>query len=255
MKLFRLFLAIFLFYTSTAIASSSRNLTVLAEPSMVDVITKISRIFSQKSNVIVSVNFNSSADLVSEIDYGEPADIFISAHPTWIESLRQKGLVDIYNIGYIASDSLALVTSKTNKKVLPQLLEKKISMINALRVLDENELVLVTDNEGNSSGNFANEFLSKLHLEKIKIFKKLNEDKTPFSKIVKQSSGEYSLILSSQARGDNDVNILTSTNEETIFYQALVIAGDNMEVAREFVKFLKGKEAKEIFKNCGFGVD
>ena len=40
-----------------------------------------------------------------------------------------------------------------------------------------------------------------------------------------------------------------------IFYQALVIAGNNMEVAREFLKFLKTPQSKEILKENGFIVD
>ena len=105
---------IFLSSQNSYATNGGRNLTVFAEPNLALALTKIARIYSQKSRTNVSVNFNSSADLIAEIDSGEPADIFISAHPQWIEALRQKGLVDVYNIGFIARDKLVLVTTKTN---------------------------------------------------------------------------------------------------------------------------------------------
>jgi len=62
-----LFSAIFLLnlFAQNSFASQSRNLTIFAEPNMVLALTKIARLYSQKSNVIVAVNFNSSSDLVS----------------------------------------------------------------------------------------------------------------------------------------------------------------------------------------------
>jgi len=105
---------IFTLNCKNALALQIKNLTVLAEPNMVPSLTKLSRIYSQKNGVTISVNFSSSTDLISEIESGEPADVFISAHKFWIENLKQKGLVDIYNISHIADDSLVLVTSDRN---------------------------------------------------------------------------------------------------------------------------------------------
>ncbi|MFM2200491.1 MAG: Bacterial extracellular solute-binding protein, partial [Pseudomonadota bacterium] len=84
-------------------ANAVRNLTIYAEPNLFVALTKIARIYSQNFAVNVSVNFNQSLDFIDEIDSGEPADIFISAHPIFAETMKQKGLVDVYNIGYIAN--------------------------------------------------------------------------------------------------------------------------------------------------------
>ena len=108
--------------------SQSRNLTVFSEPNMSVALSKIARLFSQKNNVIVSINFSSSFDLIDEIDMGAPANVFVSAHPQIIENLRQKGLVDVYNIAYIANDELVLSTSKSNNHFPIKLLKKNINM-------------------------------------------------------------------------------------------------------------------------------
>ena len=241
---------IFLSSQNSYAINGGRNLTVFAEPNLALALTKIARIYSQKSRTNVSVNFNSSADLIAEIDSGEPADIFISAHPQWIEALRQKGLVDVYNIGFIARDKLVLVTTKTN---IGQ--PSNSSLENVLKALDRAKATLIIDNEGMSSGFFARNFLSPLELIDINLFGKLTEDKTTLLTNVKSDSQNYALLLASQVKNEPNLQILAKSSGEDIFYQSLVIAGDNMEVAREFLKFLKGSDAKSILKESGFLTD
>lgn len=256
-KITKILLGFFLlfFSVSNSFASSSRNLTVLAEPNMVLALTKIARLYSQKSGVIVSVNFASSVDLINEIDAGEPADIFISAHNRWIETLRQKGLVDVYNIGYFASDKLALVTSKANSNLPAELMDKKLSLEEALEILNRNKSTLILDNEGNSSGKYSNDLVESMALSDLKQYHKLAEDKSPVVNLVKSNNDQYALLLTSQVRKDEELQVLSLKSDEDIFYQALVIAGDNMEIAREFLKFLKSPAAQMILKDSGFFVN
>lgn len=249
-KILLLTLLILTIGTQYSHAITSRNLTVSAEPNLALALTKIARIYSQKSHTIVSVNFNSSADLISDIDSGEPADVFISAHSNWIESLRQKGLVDVYNIGYIARDKLVLAALKTNSEI-----SANSSLVDALKFLDQTKANLIIDNDATSSGFFAKNFLSNLDLKNIQLFAKVAEDKTNLISNIKNSDHGYSLMLASQAANEPSLKIIASNNDENIFYQALVIAGDNMDVAREFLKFLKSNDAKSILKENGFLAD
>jgi len=254
-KKFFCFLAFSMFFCANSFASTSRNLTIFAESNMTLAMTKLARLYSQKSNVIVSVNFNSSTDLINDVDSGEPADLFISAHPILIESLRQKGLVDIYNIGYIANDELVLITSKSNPNLPAELLNKKLPLEDSLKILDKNKVTLIFDNEDSSSGYFSNALITKLSLVDVKLFNKLSEDKSPFLSIIRSNSENYALALRSQIKNESDFQILAAKKDEKIFYQALVIAGDNMEIAREFIKFLKSDVAVSILKDGGFEVN
>lgn len=234
-------------------ASPSRSLTIFAEPNMVLPLTKITRLFSQKTNTIVSVNFDSSRDLMNDLDSGEPVDVFISAHPELIDMLHQKGLVDVHNAGYVASDDLVLVTNLTNPQFLPAL-QKNLPLEEALKILDESHASLVTDYEGGSSGKFAKDFLRNYHFEHLKFFNKIAEDKSPILSKIKNNNELYALLLKSQIKNEPNFLILSTKSNPDIFYQALVIAGNNMDVAREFVKFLRSDIAKNYLKESGFGV-
>jgi ABC-type molybdate transport system substrate-binding protein len=59
-------------------------------------------------------------------------------------------------------------------------------------------------------------------------------------------------MLATQAINEPSLKIIATSRDENIFYQALVIAGDNMDVARGFLKFLKSNDAKLILKQHGF---
>ncbi len=254
-KFFLVFVLLFFSTAQNSFAVPSRNMTIFAEPNMALALTKLARLFSQQSRTIVSVNFNSASDLITEIDSGEPADLFISAHPEWIESLRQKGLVDIYNIGYIAGDELVLATLDSNPNIPTELLGKKLSLEDSLKILNQNKALLIIDNVDNSAGYFSQNLLNKLNFSDIKLFAKLREDKSTFLTVARSHNENYTLTLRSQIKNEEDFKILATQKDENIFYQALVIAGDNMEVAREFVKFLKSDVAQEILKNGGFVID
>lgn len=251
-KIFITNFLILFFFTNNSFASNSRNLTVFAEPNMSLALTKISRLYSQKSDVIVSANFNSSAELINNIDSGEPADVFISAHTGWIETLRQKGLVDVYNVGFIAKDSLVLVTSKSNPSLPQELRRKNLSVEEGLKILNANKSTLILDYEGSSSGKFSNDLVKNFELFDLQIFRKLAEDKTPIFNTIKSEPTHYALLLASQVSGDSEFQVLATKKDSNIFYQALVIAGDNMEVAREFLKFLKTPAASKILAQSGF---
>jgi len=239
-------------FSSNSFATTSRNLTIFAEPNMALALTKIARIYSRKYNVIVSVNLNSSENFINEIEFGEPADVFISAHPGWIELMRQKGLIDVFNIGYIAQDRLALITPISNSNLHPRFLKNNISLAEAIALLDKNKETLILDHEGGSSGYKAKKFTDYFDLTNLKIFSKIAEDRTPFLTIIESHPKNYALLLKSQIKNDDRFKTLAIGKNDTIFYQALVIAGDNMEVAREFLKFLKSDIAKSVLKENGF---
>ena len=247
---------LFLIFTLSAISlpahsSPSRTLTILAEQNMAVALTKIARVYSQISNVIVSVNFGTSYDLVNAVDSGDPSDLFISAHESSIETLKQKGLVDVYNIGYIASDNITLATDKRNLNA-GVIFKPESSLEEALQVLNQKKAALIIDNEDTSSGMICNNYLKPFSLDRVRLIKKLPEDKTPIVKIIKNNPQHYALMLSSQSANNENLDIIATKENIGTFYQALVIAGNNMEVAREFVKFLKGKDATKIFRESGF---
>jgi len=249
------FVPIYFINPTSTLATPSRNITVFAEPNIASALSKIARNFSQKNNVIVSINFNSAFDLLGEIDQGAPANVFISAHPQIIENLRQKGLVDVYNIAYIANDILTLCTSKNNNHFPISLLKKNITFEESLKIIDENKLNLIIEHEGISSGFHGKKIIQDLSLANIKLFTKLPEDKSSLVRDIENNKDTYGIVFSSQLHKNNNLRSLSTQKDKNIFYQAFVIAGENMDVAREFLNFLKNQNSKNILRESGLLVE
>lgn len=248
-----LVLAFFLIQSSNSFANqfSTKHVTVLAESNMAFAITKVARLYAREKNVVVSVNFNSPAELINSIDSGEPADIFISGHLGWITALKHKGLVDVYNVSDIAFDQLVLVSNSKNVNIFPEL-RQEIAMKSAMEILDKNKMTLIVDHEGSSLGKYSAMILRDTPKSNLKLFKKLEEDRESIVNSIRNNQDYYAILLASQVKNRKEFLTIARQPDMEISYQALVIAGDNMANAREFAKFLSSSGAKEIFRQNGF---
>ncbi len=58
--------------------------------------------------------------------------------------------------------------------------------------------------------------------------------------------------MESDVKNDGNITILGRVPKIKIDYHALVIAGDNMGNARDFIQYLRSDEAKSILLEFGF---
>ena len=249
--LFKIFYFILYLSFCSSSAHASKNLTIFSEPNLSVAMTKIARHYSKKYNVITSINFNSPYNLIGDIDMGEAADVFITANDNVIESLKLKGVVDIYNIGEIGQDYLNLVTSNNNKLMSPILYGNDNDIIESLKILNDKKVTLILDNYSSSSARISSELIKKLKLNNFKLFNKITEDRSPLANSITSNSSYYSLILDSQIYNNENIKVLAKSTDIFAQYKILIIAGNNMNVARQFLNFIKSKKAKEILKSSG----
>jgi molybdenum ABC transporter molybdate-binding protein len=232
----------------------TRNLVVAAEPNMVYALTKIARIYSGENNVAISISFDSSDKLIDDIDLGEGIDLLISANYRQIKALKQKASFDIYNSPVIAFDHLLLATLATNPRIPDKLHDKKISITEAIKILSNNEIILMIDCSESFLGQYSKEIVDSIVDGNLKLTIKADDDKNQLIEDLYQGN-DYAILLASQIKNKRDLFIINDPNQDDISYQALIIAGDNMELAREFVKFLQSGEAKAILLDSGFIVN
>jgi molybdenum ABC transporter molybdate-binding protein len=230
--------------------TSSRNLTIFAEPNLFQALTKISRAYSKKNNVVVSINFNSSEKLIDYIEEGGVIDLFICANEEQIKAIKQRGLADVYNSVNIAFDKLVLVTSNQDSQLLLQL-KNQMPIAQAIKILDKDKIHSIIDDEETLLDTQSLKLINETANLDLELSKKLDEEAKTLNN-PDLASKYYAISLASQAQNKKDITIVTTFDKADIIYQALIIAGDNMEVAREFVQFLKSKEAKLILVESGF---
>ena len=166
--------------------------------------------------------------------------------------MKEEGLIDNKTITVIAANSLEIVAAKKMKFVAAGDIKE------TLNNLRNKTLLIIGDPVSTGLGESTREALQKLKMWPV--FEKLTVRAPTSSKAI-------DLIIKGESAGivyktdallynekvDNLGDIPTSLHEPIDYYAAVVV-GDNMERAREALKFLKTKPAKEIFKSNGFVV-
>jgi molybdate transport system substrate-binding protein len=261
-KLYLIILIILLANPAHADFRDLPNITVLAASSLTEPMTQIIRMYSRQHDITVSGVYDSSSEQALKIQEGESADVFVSSHPFWMNELKKMGLIDVYSVANIVKNKLVLVTSAQSN-----LNEYSIPGDNfqaKLEYLNNRVIMSMGDPNSTSLGLYTKQSLQKIDENNhTNLWENFN------SHTIKTSNSKYNLYLISHgetagityysdAYNNNEVHILSVVDEELhdpIIYQAAVVAGENMTIAREFVDFLRSDTAKQIFKKYGFIVD
>ena len=232
--------------------SKISNLTVFSESNIIYSLVKIARLYSKTNNSIVSIIFNNSAELIKNISDGEPDDIFISSHPEWSKILKQKGLVDVYNITNVAQDKLVLISSNKNKKNDILKISQSASLKEILANINQIQSPIIIDSPNTSLGKYTQAALEGIDIYHYKIYTKANEDKKSIVSFVNDNDEYFGITFLSAIKNYRNVVVLKIIDDIDIYYQAFVIAGNNMEKARDFSKFLNSEPVQNLLIEDGF---
>lgn len=248
-------LFLFVFYSSFSYAAVLKlpTVTVMADHNLSLAVAEIARNYSRYNQVVVNTSFAQQEVQQTQINEGSAADILITAREDWIDELKQQGLIDIYSQYKLAGDKLVLVGSATADIPMPQ--DKKfptVAIINSSR--DKEPVLMLGNPETLMDGAYAKEALRNLgvsdDLEPYTLYVKNAED-------ILEAVGEkqlFAICFYSLVFNRSELKILyqiPSSMHKEISYNAVVIAGDNMDEARKFLAYLKTDEVKEILKKNG----
>ena len=95
---------------SPSVAAADRVL-VFAAASMKDAIEEIASAYTKETGQNVVVSLASSGTLARQIEAGAPADIYLSAHPLWMDYLSERELINGESRSIAATNALVIVSS------------------------------------------------------------------------------------------------------------------------------------------------
>lgn len=235
---------------------SMDSVTILAASSLTNVLSELASIYTRKRGIAVSLSFDSSYKMANQIIEGETADIFISAHPKFTTDLKQRGLVDVFSLTDLARNSLVLAASKRIKLDRGYLEGKDVATI--LNRISNRVIPVIADPAEVPLGIYSEESLKKLKLwDKFKD-KVIRTENARAALYLVAKGKSLGILYFTDAYNNPEVDILAKFPDELhepIIYQAAVVAGENMALARDFLKFLQSKEAKKIFAKYQFAVE
>lgn len=226
----------------------SINLTVSAAASLMDCLEEIKDLYIDRNpNIEITYNFGSSGSLQQQIEQGAPADIFLSAGKSQMDTLIHKNLMINDSIKDILENKLVLITPADTRK------------IHTFEELIHHEIKKIAIGEPGSvpAGQYSEEALKNLNL-----FDQL-QPKFVFAKDVREvlswvetENVDAGLVYQTDAKISDKVQISTvapqGSHQPIIYPAGIVKASKNKEEAQKFIDFLFEEEVKELFIKYGF---
>lgn len=235
------------------------HITILAASSLSDPMTELVRRYSRAHDITVTVSYDTSSEQAYKIERGQAADLFISSHTKWMQDLKQKGLIDVYSLTNLMRNNLFFVASKRGSlaRYIQESKEGEVSMMQ--RALDRTVMV-ISNPEDTPLGLYTKQALFAMDPGLWQQFEPavMRSDSAKKVLYLIAKGNTAGVVYASDAYKNEEVEALFKINPELhdpIIYQAVVVAGENMEPARDFLNFLTSDYAKSVFRKHGFVVD
>jgi molybdate transport system substrate-binding protein len=249
--------------SETAEPAEDVELVVFAAASMTETLNQIKEIYeASHENVTLTFNFDSSGTLKTQIEEGADCDIFISA------GQKQMNQLDITASSEVNTDGLDFVNTDTrinlleNKVtlVVPEGNPKGIESFDALAEAFKNgDVFMAMGNNDVPVGQYTQKILAYYELDETEL---ANAGLITYGSNVKEVTTQVSegsvdcgviYCTDAYSAGLTIVDYATAEMCGQVIYPAAVMKNSaNTEAAQEFLNFLTGDEAMEIFGSVGF---
>jgi len=223
----------------------TEDVVVFAAASTTDALEDIAKEYRAQSGNAVTFSFGGSSTLAKQIIGGAPADIFLSADVTQMDSLEKAGLVHKEDRRALLSNQLVVIVPARSNMTIAD----PSDLANAPHVA-------TADPESVPVGIYARQWLESLGLWsaiKPKIVPTL--DVRAALAAVESEHAEAGIVYRTDAAISPRVKIAYSVSAEKgpkIVYPVARIASSKTYASADFVSFLTGPKARAVFARYGF---
>ncbi len=231
----------------TAAGGEPPELLVFAAASLVGALDEIEEELESSGEVRVAISYGASQMLAQQIASGAPADLLISAGEFPVSFLRDRGLVESAPILVLTNELVVAVRSNTGPRLTSM---EDLATANVRRIA-------VADAGLAPAGRYAKESLASLGLWDAIGPKLVNgPDVRATLAYVESGSADAALVYRTDAEASDRVEIMDIVPGDSyppVIYPAVVLSASNHGAeAQDFLRFLVGEEAREIFRRFGF---
>jgi len=231
--------------------TAGRPVTVFAAASTTDVINAVAAAFEAQGGAQVRPVYASSSTLARQITQGAPADLFLSANPTWLDFVAEKGFVQPGSRVDLLVNTLVLIAPAR------QPLEIAIEPGFAIeRVIGSGRLAMGDPNHV-PAGIYA-----KMALERLGVWARVEHrlayaaDVRAALALVERGEARAGIVYATDAAISGKVMVagqFPDGSHPPIVYPLAIVAGQKRPEVEAFFRFLQGPEAAAIFRANGFG--
>ena len=232
--------------------AQAADVNVFAAASMKNAIDEIGAAWKAKSGHAVIATYAASGALAKQIEAAAPADVFISADEAWMDELATKNQIKSDSRKDIVGNTLVIIAAKDSKLIVD--LGEKPNLAEQLG----KEKLAMADVKAVPAGKYGKAALESLKLwEAISPQVAMQENVRAALSLVALGEAKFGIVYGSDASVEPKVEVTATFPEAShppILYPAAVVATSTNADAQGFVDFLKGDDAKAIFKKDGFKI-
>ncbi|KAF0092641.1 MAG: molybdate transport system substrate-binding protein [Fusobacteria bacterium] len=229
------------------IGADGDRVTILvgAAASLTDAISEIEPLFEKAEGIDLDLQFSATGPLKEQIKSGADIDVFMSA--------SKKDMDEMVVAGFVVDDEVLL----TNELILAKTKGRDVGSIDDLKSV---KYIAIGEPASVPVGKYAVEAITNLGLyDSLKSKFTYAKDVSQVLNWVELGNAEVGFVYYSDfVRSGGKVELVekvdSSKYASIVYPMGLVKASTKVDEARSFMEFLKGDEAKAVFKKYGFGI-
>ncbi len=239
-----------LLWTVMANTSLAEQVTVFAASSLKETLEEITASFEAASGHSVTLSFAGSSALARQIEYGAPADLFVSASTDWMDHLEAQGRIKPQTRRNLVGNRLVLIGKAGTA------LQLTVSPDLDLRgALDGGRLAMALT-EAVPAGIYGKAALQSLGLwDQVADAVAQTDNVRAAMALVALGATPLGIVYATDARADPAVATVGVFPEEThpaIRYPAAQLAASENAAAVALLDYLDSPAADEVFRRDGF---
>lgn len=231
--------------------AEQKEVYVVAAASMTDAIKEIGAEYEKAHpDVKLMYSFGSSGALQTQIEQGAPADVFISAAQKQMNALDEKGLIDKSTRKDLLENKVVLIVPKDSDLKLNSFADAAGDKVSKI-ALGEPKAVPV--------GQYSEEIFKNLGvLDAVKAKAVYGSDVRQVLGWVETGEVDCGVVYATDAAISDKVKVLmeapADSHKPVIYPAAMIASSKNPEIAKDFLAYLSGDQAKAILTKYGFDV-
>ncbi|WP_227268576.1 molybdate ABC transporter substrate-binding protein [Roseobacter weihaiensis] len=235
-----------------AVSAGAGQLTVFAAASLKEAVDDIARQFTQSTGYRVVTSYAGSSTLARQIEYGAPADVFISANADWMDRLEVAGLIDPATRFDLVGNRLVLIAPANAAPVA------LTSSLDLAGLLQGGKLAMALT-EAVPAGIYG-----KAALENLGLWSEVEADVVETDNVrmalalVALRAAPLGVVYATDAAAEPKVTVRGVFPQEThpeIVYPAAKTQQATEPQATAFLDYLRSDTADKVFESYGFLVD
>lgn len=231
--------------------SSPPALTVFAAASLKESLDAVSAEWTRRSGQKVAVSYAASSALARQIEQDAPADIFISADREWMDYLQVRKHIDTRTRFDLVGNRLVLVAPAGSSTPVVRIGSKGA----IARALGDGRLA-VAETSSVPAGRYARQALTALgEWDALSARLAQGDNVRAAMAFVARGEAPLGIVYATDARAEPKVRVvavLPAASHEAIIYPAARVSASPAAASRDFLKFLRGRDARKIFNAAGF---